>query len=319
MVSAAPDDAIFTDITGDIAGSVTGDPPNDATGDLDAEVTLPNPGWSYFTTTWSISDDPDLGTATINSDGEWTYTVDPAEFDALDNGEIVTDTFEVTTTVYAFNPGGSLQYDTETQVINISIEGVCFVLGTLIETLMGPVPVEHLKVDDLVMTADSGSQPIRWIESNEVSVERTEEKPSLRPVCVKAGALGHGLPRRDLYVSQQHRLMVSGAAVELLFGEPEVLVAAKALCGWPGIDIVCADESVEYFHILLDHHEILEAEGAPAESLYLGDEALFALSSDGLQELGEIFQGVEQSLPDEFGRAARRMARDYEAKLLVPA
>lgn len=319
MVSNAPLDAVLIDITGDTLGNVTGEPPNDASGDLDATVTLPNPGWSHFTTTWSISGDPGIGTATINSDGEWVYTVDPAEFDALDNGEIVFDTFEVTATAYAFNPGGNLQYDTQTQTIQIAIEGVCFVLGTLIETLNGPVPVEHLKVDDLVLTADSGPQAIRWIESNTVSVERRKSKPNLRPVRIKSGALGQGLPRRDLFVSQQHRLMVSGAAVELLFGEPEVLVAAKALCGWPGIDIVSGDETVEYFHILLDHHEILEAEGAPAESLYLGDETLFALSSDGLQELGEIFQGVEQNLPDGFGKAARRIARDYEAKLLEPA
>lgn len=319
MVSNAPRDAIQIDITGDTAGNVTGEPPNDATGDLDATVTLPNPGWTYFATTWDISGDPGIGTATINGAGEWVYTVDPAEFDDLDNGEIVFDTFEVTATAYAFSPGGNLQYDTETQIVTIEIEGVCFVFGTLIETLNGPVRIEQLKVDDLVMTADNGPQEIRWIESNRVSAKRMEQMPNLRPVRIRAGALGKGIPHRDLYVSQQHRILVSGAAVQLLFGESEVLVAAKSLCTWPGIDIVDEAKPVEYFHILLDRHEILEAEGAPAESLYLGDEALHALSSDGLQELGEIFQGVEQNLPEGFGDAARRLVRDYEAKALEPA
>ncbi|WP_380053029.1 Hint domain-containing protein [Falsihalocynthiibacter sp. SS001] len=316
MVSIAPIGTVLIEISGDTTGFVTGDPPDDATGDLDATVTLPNPGWTYLATTWEISGDPGIGTATINAGGEWNYVVDPDEYADLDDGEIVFDTFQVTATAYALNPGGGIQFETQTQNIRIAIEAVCFVSGTLIDTMHGPVPVEDLRVNDMLVTRDNGLQPIRWVESNEVSAERTNIVPSLRPVRIKPGALGNGLPRRDLYVSQQHRIMVSGAAVQLFFGESDVLVEAKALCGWPGIEIVSVTKSVEYFHILLDHHEILNAEGAPAESLFLGEETLHTLSSAGLQELAEIFQGVEACLPNGFGKAARRIARNYEAIVL---
>lgn len=316
MVSVAPDGAVQIDITGDTTGFVTGNPPNDATGDLDATVNV-SPNWTPLFNTWEISADPGIGTASINaSTGEWVYVIDPVEFAALDNGELAADVFEVTITAYVLNPGGQLRTETETQLITIAIEGVCFALGTLIDTAVGPVPVEKLKVGDLVVTADHALQPIRWIEGDRVSSARLGDNPGLQPVRIAAGALGPGVPKRDLCVSQQHRIVVSGPVVQLLFGEAEALVAAKSLCSWPGIDISLTAGPVVYFHILLDRHEILSAEGTPAESLYLGDEALCAMSSEGLQELAEIFREKLGNMPDGFGSTARRVLRDYEAAVL---
>jgi len=319
MVSIPPDDAILIDITGDSAGFVTGTPPNDATGDLDAAITLPNPGWTYFTTTWQISGDPAIGTASINANGNWTYTVDPAEYAALDDGELAVDTFVVTATAFAFNSGGQLQYDTADQIVSIVVEGVCFVMGTLIEAFNGPVRVEDLRVGDLVSTLDNGLQEIKWIESSKIGQQRLNQQNSLHPVRISAGALGQGLPCRDLFVSQQHRILVSGPRVELLFGEPEVLATAKSLCRWPGVEIIQPTGPVEYFHILLDRHEILFAEQAPAESLFLGEEALISMESESLQELAQIFADKPGSLPAGFGQAARIMLKDYETETLQPA
>lgn len=319
-VTPAPDGAIDINIFGDTSGFVTSEPPNDASGTLDATVEPPNDSWTPLFNRWEISDDPAIGTASIDANtGEWTYTVDPAEFDDLDNGEIALDAFEVTFTAFVFNPGGQLQFETETQTIDIVVEGVCFVLGTLIDTPRGPVAIENLRVGDLVHTKDNGAQPIRWIESSETSVRRMKEKPNLYPVRVKAGALGRGMPRRDLFVSQQHRLLVSGPAVQVLLGEREALVAAKSLCNWPGIDIIEPDGPVHYYHALLDRHEILDAEGAPAESLYLGEEAIVGMSSEGLQELADIFDRAQINSLDEFGGPSCLILRDFEAQLLTPA
>ena len=319
MVSVAPPGAIDIDITGDSTGFVTGEPPNDATGDLDETVTFNNPGWSLWFTTWSISDDPGIGTATIDgTTGEWTYVVDPAEFDALDNGEIVSDTFEVTLTAFAFPPGGGINNQTETLLVTVTVEGVCFCAGTLIETPLGAIAVQNLNVKDMVTTVDHGPQPIRWIESSTVSAQDLNENAALRPVRIAAGALGAGVPQRDLYVSQQHRILMAGPAVELLFGEAEVLVPAKSLTNWPGIEIVASATPVEYFHILLDRHEVLLAEGAKAESLYLGEEALSVMGSEGLQELATIFADTPGSMPTGFGAAARKMLKDFEAVMLQP-
>lgn len=301
-------------ISGDITGDVTGFPPNIAEGDLD--VTATSDFGAFTGASWAISDPPDFGSATIDSaTGEWTYTVDPAFFDSLDDGEIVSDSFEVTVTA-TFDNGFFTFTGTQTQIIDITIEGVCFTAGTLIETAEGERAIETLRVDDMVATADHGLQPIRWIESSALSPERLRANPAMRPVRVSAGSLGPGVPARDLLVSQQHRILIRGPRVEMLFGTAEVLIAARHLCTWPGIGIDTSDAPVKYLHILLDRHEILIAEGAYAESLFLGEESLHTLSSDALQELAEIFPDRTDGKNPGFGRAARRILRAHEAMAL---
>ncbi len=300
-------------IVGDTTGSVTGDPPNVATGDLDITS-----GATIVSQDWSIQTPPDHGTASIDpATGEWTYTVDPAFFDSLDNGEIVTDTFtvEVNAVVNVF--GFDISVAPQTADVTITIEGVCFTAGTLIETRDGAQTIESLHVGDEVLTADHGMQPIRWIESSCLSPKRLRANPAMRPVRLRAGSLGPGIPSRDLLVSQQHRILVSGPKVEMLFGAPEALVAAKHLCAWPGIDIDTRDEPIEYLHILLDRHEILTAEGAQAESLFLGEETLYTLSSGALQELAEIFPDRPTDEHAGFGHAARLILREHEARALA--
>ncbi|WP_299946753.1 Hint domain-containing protein [uncultured Ruegeria sp.] len=300
-------------IVGDTTGSVTGDPPNVATGDLDITSAA-----TIVSQDWSIQTPPDHGTASINpATGEWTYTVDPTFFDSLDNGEIVTDTFtvEVNAVVNVF--GFNINAAPETTDVTITIEGVCFTAGTLIETKDGAQAIENLRVNDEVLTADHGMQPIRWIESSRLDAERLRANPAMRPVRLTAGSLGPGIPSRDLLVSQQHRILIRGPKVEMLFGVPEVLIAAKHLCSWPGIDIETDDEPIEYLHILLGRHEILTAEGAQAESLFLGEETLYALSSDALRELAEIFPDRATGEHIGFGYAARLILREHEARALA--
>ncbi|WP_037317204.1 Hint domain-containing protein [Ruegeria halocynthiae] len=294
-------------ITGDITGSVTGNPPNQATGDLDVASIGPTGPQN-----WTISSPPAFGTATINANGEWTYTVNPAFYDNLGFEQTATDTFTVQVSSTLFGTPFTL-----TQDITISIEGVCFTAGTLIGMQRGAQPIESLAVGDCVRTADNGLQPIRWIESSALPPERLRDNPAMRPVRIRAGSLGPDTPRRDLIVSQQHRILVRGPKVELLFGISEVLIAAKHLCSWPGISIEPPDEPVEYFHILLDNHEILTAEGAPAESLYLGEESLHTLSSDALQELAAIFPDSPTPEGAGFGHAARLILREFEARALT--
>ncbi len=302
-------------ISGDVAGDVTGLPPNVASGDLD--VTATSDFGVLVGTSWEISDPPDFGTASIDPDtGEWTYTVDPAFFDSLDDGEIVPDTFEVTVTATFQNAFFSFT-GTQTQIVDITIEGVCFTAGTLIEAAEGARAIETLGVGDQVVTADHGLQPIRWIESSTLGHARLRANPAMRPVRLTAGSLGPGVPARDLRVSQQHRVLIRGPRVELLFGTPEVLIAAKHLCSWPGIGIDTSDASVTYLHILLDRHELLTAEGAFAESLFLGEETLHMLSSEALQELAEIFPDRAGDQTQGFGRAARRILREHEARALT--
>nr|WP_170538183.1 Hint domain-containing protein [Ruegeria arenilitoris] len=319
MVSTPIDplDAVLLTISGDTSGTVTGEPPLPATGELDGTIGVPNPGWTPFATFWEISTPPQFGTASITLvSGQWIYEVDPAYYDSLDPGTY-TDTFVVRGVGTAFNPGGELVGGEAFQTITIEIEVVCFALGTLIETPSGPVPVDRLEPGDLVLTMDRGAQPVRWAESARISADQLDQSPHLCPIEIAPGALGLNRPSRSLRVSPQHRMLLDGPLVELLFGESEALVAACHLVGLPGIRWVRPSEGVTYVHVLLDHHEILFAEGAPAESLFLGEEALTTLSSDGLQELADIFGDRLNALVDGFPNLARRALKRFEAQVFL--
>lgn len=143
----------------------------------------------------------------------------------------------------------------------------CFTLGTLIDTPTGPRPVEALQPGDMVLTRDNGPQPLRWIGRVELGPDHLARHPEHQPVEIAAGALSPGLPARDLRLSPQHRVLLTGWKAELMFGEDEVLVPATALRNDQGIRTNAADAGVTYLHLLLDRHEIIFAEGAPVESL----------------------------------------------------
>ncbi|MCT4609891.1 MAG: Hint domain-containing protein [Pelagimonas sp.] len=160
----------------------------------------------------------------------------------------------------------------------------CFASGTLIRTLSGEVPVENLTVGDQVATLDNGPQVIRWIGSQTVEV-----KGPLTPIRITAGSLGKRVPRRDLIVSRQHRLLVQSQIAKRMFGTSQVLVSAAKLLHLKGVRELKSHKTVTYWHILCDNHEILFANGAPAESLYLGTQTLNALGKKARAEIAFLF------------------------------
>lgn len=169
---------------------------------------------------------------------------------------------------------------------------VCFTRGTRIMTAAGPVPVERLAVGDLIQTQDDGCQPIRWTGSQAVCADTLAACPWLRPVRIKAGTLGDGLPRQDLRVSPQHRLLVRSKIAQRMFGTRQVLVSAKKLLLLPGIDIDDRVAQVEYFHFMFDRHQVIFANGAPAESLLPGPQALATLSAEASREILTLFPEI---------------------------
>ncbi|PQV58509.1 Hint domain-containing protein [Defluviimonas denitrificans] len=175
--------------------------------------------------------------------------------------------------------GGTSNWDYFEVGINSTTTVICFAQGTAIETDHGPVAIETLGVGDLVMTWGGDVAPIRWISKREITARGLHHNPALCPIRLSAGSLGTGIPKRDLMVSPQHRILASSAVARRMFGQPEVLVAAHRLVGLPGIFVADEVEAVSYYHILLDRHEILVAEGCPAESLYPGPEAMKSIPS----------------------------------------
>lgn len=165
----------------------------------------------------------------------------------------------------------------------------CFTRGTMILTDRGEVAIEDLAEGDLVQTVDNGLQPIRWIGGSVLTAADLGANPNLRPIRIAKGALGEGVPVRDLVVSPQHRVLVRSNIAQRLFGTREVLVAAKQLCQLEGIDVVSDLQEVEYFHILFDRHEVIISEGAETEALFTGDEALRGVEKTALEEILTIF------------------------------
>ncbi|MBY4892310.1 Hint domain-containing protein [Rhodobacteraceae bacterium N5(2021)] len=161
---------------------------------------------------------------------------------------------------------------------------VCFCSGTWIETDKGPARIETLRPGDKVMTADHGAQVLRWIGGR-----RLERPGKHAPIMIAPGALADGVPRRTLAVSPQHRMLVRSPIVVRMFEVEEILLPAKRLLDHPGVTQAPATRPVHYWHLLFDRHEVVNANGAWAESLYLGPEAVKSIGESAVTEIVEIF------------------------------
>ena len=184
---------------------------------------------------------------------------------------------------------------------------VCFTRGTQILTDRGEVAIEDLEEGDCVQTMDSGLQPIRWIGSS-----KRKARGNLAPICIKEGTLGNA---RDLFVSPQHRMLITGWRAELLTGETEVLASAKSLVNDSTITRVEGGE-VEYFHMLFDKHEIVFAEGAPSESFHPGQEGWKALDAPTRDEILELFPELEDGAFENYGPTARTNVKFGDGQVL---
>lgn len=184
---------------------------------------------------------------------------------------------------------------------------VCFARGTLIGTVEGDRPVETLHPGDLIRTRDDGPQPLRWIGGR-----RVPGRGDLAPVVIGKAVLGN---RRRLRVSPQHRLLIDGPRAELLFGEREVLVAAKHLIDGRRIRSEPCDH-VEYWHLLFDRHQIVLAEGIAAESFHPADQSINALDHAARDEVLRIFPEL-RGTATAYGPLARPAIGAAEARAFL--
>lgn len=166
---------------------------------------------------------------------------------------------------------------------------ICFGKGTLIKTETGHQKIEQIKVGDRVVTRHNGLQPVRWIGRRTLGPEVLAAHPNLRPIRIKANALAEGIPARDLIVSPQHRIVVRSKIAIRMFDTDEVFVIAKHLLGTKGVSVATGLRQVTYLHLMCDNHEVIEADGAFAETLHTGQQALKAMSPAALEELKLIF------------------------------
>lgn len=168
----------------------------------------------------------------------------------------------------------------------------CLVRGTLVATDQGDMPVEALTPGVRVLTQENGYQELVLTMSRVVEGDALRRNPKLYPVRISAGALGPGLPRRDLVVSRQHRMVVRSAIVRRMFGAAEALVAAIRLTELPGIYVDETVASVEYVHLVFKRHEVIYAEGTLTESLLIGPETQRLLSPAQRAEVAALFPAL---------------------------
>ncbi|MCO6384602.1 Hint domain-containing protein [Oceanicola sp. 502str15] len=182
----------------------------------------------------------------------------------------------------------------------------CFVSGTLIATPSGEVPVESLAPGDLVLTHDDGPQPLRWIGRRAVPA-----LGAMAPIHIRANTFG---AHRALTISPLHRLMIRDPLAELMFGDGEVLVAAKELVNGSSVTRLEGGE-VEYVHLLFDRHQVVFSEGLPTESFLPGGQMQHSFEAEIVEEICAIFPELNPETGEGYGPAARRMLSGYEARL----
>lgn len=240
---------------------------------------------------------------------------DPAGFDTpmLIGAGVTSVTFADDTHndgIVRFRDGSSMTFAEAEEVVP------CFTPGTTIATPRGDKPVEQLRAGDRVITRDNGIQEIRWLGRKDIAGRNLIGAPHLRPVLIKAGSLGHGLPEQDMVVSPNHRMLVASDLTQLYFDEPEVFAAAKHMVGAPGVHVIDMMK-VSYIHFMFDRHEVVLANGAWTESFQPGDYSLMGIGNSQRLEIMELFPDLQQDGGLEAYVAARKSLKKDEAHLLL--
>jgi hypothetical protein len=192
---------------------------------------------------------------------------------------------------------------------------ICFAAGTRIATATGEVAVETIRPGARVLTRDRGLQTVTWVGQRRIARPGAFAM-DMRPVRIAAGALGPGMPARDLVLSPNHRVLVRGPAAQIAAGEPEVLVAAKHLAHLPGVT-QAAVGAVTYVHLLFERHEVLLSDGAWTESFQPGDISLDGVGQAQRAEILALFPELATTAGLGRFQAARKSLKRHEARLLV--
>lgn len=272
----------------------------DASGDHDSDPTVGGAGWTPVNGYNSLTPKNDL-VAGLGAGDDYIVFEGNKGWLLLDlNGGLPTQ--PTTLTYYASDENGDLAVGDNDRQLDFSdayhaISAICFCAGTEIDTAQGPRAIETLVAGDLIRTLDHGLQPLRWIGSRTLDPAALTVAPHMLPVRIERDALGRGLPAQDLLVSPQHRLLMRSRIAERVSGAREVLIAAKHLVGLPGIEVLAAPGPVQYLHLLFDRHEVVFANGAEAESLYTGTQALRSLTRAARAEVLALFPELRAGLP----------------------
>ena len=151
-------------------------------------------------------------------------------------------------------PDGSMTFVND-QTPTPGTSNNCFLAGTRILTEHGEQLIENIEVGDKIRTYYGELKAVKWVSIQTIQIKHPINPLRRNPVCFKRGSLGYNLPKSDLYTSPDHAMFVDG-----------LLINAGALVN--GINIISTEprRDFKYYHIELDSHVLLVADGCPAES-----------------------------------------------------
>jgi len=204
----------------------------------------------------------------------------------------------------------------------------CYLQGTSIETDRGPVAVESLRIGDRIVSAFGGTVLVRWIGHTRLDARKHSRPWDVNPVLIRAGAFGERLPWRDLRLSPDHPVYVDG-----------VLILIRHLIN-DGTVVQESAGRITYWHVELGQHDVILAEGLPAESyLDTGNRAAFdngsvtalrpefqlrdraawdALACAALHEMGPLVETVRARLNARALELGWPVATGFEVRIIGP-
>ena len=219
-------------------------------------------GWSFPVTGFGLLDTIALGTS-IFAPGTYSTAYDPVAhtltIPKAGGGNYIFNNFTIAA-------GAPTTFDvTGTSITDV----VCYARGTMIRTPNGEQPVEKLRRGSRVITLVDGeevTQTVRWLGHRRIDLTSHPRPETVAPIRIERGAFADNVPHRDLLLSPDHAVYLDG-----------VLICARQLVNGSTIRREKGWSSVDYYHVELNEHAILLAEGLPAESyLDTGNRGFFA-------------------------------------------
>ena len=184
-------------------------------------------------------------------------------------------------------------------------------------TPLGARHVEILHPGDMVVTRNHGLQPIRMIWSRTVTAAEMRERPELAPIRLNPRAVGPMMPSRDLRIACGHRALIPGYRISGVADDQSCLMRVGGLAS--ASDQAFADtsgESVTFYNLVFDTHQIFCAEGLPVESFRPSPKAIAEMDVASREELMEIFPHISAKRCAYPGLPHPTVqARDYRARL----
>lgn len=186
---------------------------------------------------------------------------------------------------------------------------ICFLAGTRIATARGDRYIETLRIGDEITLADGSRKEVKWVGRMTLPLTRFN-RHTATPILIRAGALGDGLPRRDLYTSYHHGFALDG-----------VLVIAGLLVNGTSI-VQCADwpeSAVTYFQVEVEGHHLMIAEGAAVETF--GEDGDNRSKFDNAAEFHMLYPNAVAAEPMPLGRvvAKRQLPKAVKARIETAA